>query len=62
MDDLKVLIDEANTCFIDFKKDMEVLLGEGVEVDCKVKWQKNEGDGDVYYNASAVRRIFIKWS
>ncbi len=61
MDDLKVLIDEANQLFGDFKIDMEAVLGPEVEVDCKVKWQKNE-DGDTYYNASAVRRVFIKWS
>ncbi len=40
MDDLKILIDEANELYSDFKKDMQAILGSEVETDCKVKWQK----------------------
>jgi len=36
------------------------LLGEGALTDCKVK--RGEKDGKRFYNASAVRRVFIKWA
>jgi|JI6StandDraft_1071083.scaffolds.fasta_scaffold1114467_1 hypothetical protein len=60
MDDLKVLIDEANDFFPDFLSDMKDLLGPETEVDCKVK--RKEKDGKICYSAEAVRRVFIKWS
>lgn len=59
MDDLKALIDEANQLYPDFKSDMQDIFGE-VQTDCKVKWQIQENQKA--YNASAIRRVFIKWS
>lgn len=59
-DDLKLLIDEANDSFNDFKKDMEAMLGPETESDCKVK--RTVKGKRVEYKAEAVRRVFIKWS
>jgi hypothetical protein len=59
-DDLKLLIDDANDLANDFKTDMLELLGKDALTDCKVK--RNISGGNVTYNASAMRRVFIKWS
>lgn len=60
MDDLKVLIDNANDLAEDFKNDMKYMLGPETQTDCKVKRQIK--DQKVSYSAEAVRRVFIKWS
>ena len=60
MDDLRVIIDEANDLFSDFKEDMKDMLGPQTECDCKVK-RKTENN-KVVYSAEAVRRCFVKWS
>jgi hypothetical protein len=60
MNDLRLLIDEANDSFDDFQNDMIGLFGEGTLNDCKVK--RGEKNGKRFYNASAVRRLFIKWA
>lgn len=60
MDDLKVLIDDANDLRPDFDKDMVDMLGPETLTDCKVK--RTTRDNKTFYKAEAVRRIFIKWS
>jgi hypothetical protein len=61
LDDLKFLIDTANKLFPDFNADMIAML-DGARSDCKVKWKQSDSKEDIAYNASSVRRVFIKWS
>lgn len=58
--DLQFLIERALSELSDFKDDMKALLGEeGLVAGAKVV---NEGsEADPVYNASAIRRVLIKW-
>ena len=60
MDDLRLIIDEANDLYEYFKDDMKDMLGPETQTDCKVK-RKTE-DHKIVYSAEAVRRCFVKWS
>ena len=55
--DLRFLIEEANSLYESFDNDMKAIFGTDALCDCKVK-KTNDGS----YQAAAVRRVFIKWS
>lgn len=55
--DLRFLIEEANSLYESFSSDMKEIFGSDAKSDCKVK---KTIDG--CYEAAAVRRVFIKWS